>query len=191
MELTKEQVIDLLNNDVSFAVDFALWNNGSGIAALWPTVVGGQVPDYSDLKDYLVNGLQQRNEKVALLLDVPYINNVQNWTAGFDQYFQGNLNYMDPGNGYKSAWSGILQGIGAFFTSWGGSMNTNNSGQPQLTPQQQAALDEQKRKEEEEKRKQTITLVAIIGGAFILITTAIILTVTLGGKSKPKPKPAA
>lgn len=192
MEYTREQIVDKLNNDIDFAVDFALWNNGQAIIDKWATVVGTPNPSYADLKNYIVQGLQTRNQKVADLLSVAYIPNINNWTAGFGDYFNGNLNYMDPGNGYKSAWSGLLQGVGAFFTAWGGSMNSSSStGQPQLTPQQQAALDEQKRKEEEEKRKQTITLVAIIGGSLILITTAIILTVTLGGKSKPKTKPAA
>jgi hypothetical protein len=197
VEMTRDQVIDLLNTSTDFAIDFILWNNPDELYAMYESITHQPIPSDQDLKDYLIKGIDDRNESVIQMLNIPYISNVSNWTAGFDSYFLGDMNFMDPNNGPTQRsinWGNFLGAIGAIGTALGSAINTNNLPPPvPLTPEQQLAAAEaaakaQKEKEAAERTSKIITW-SIIGGIVLLL--GILATVFLSGDNKePVKKPA-
>ena len=93
--LTSEQIIDLLNSDFEFGVNFIIDNNPSSVES---NISGlsmplPQNPSNLQLREVLDTLLQDGENESAVsqfteIISVPYIDDAANYTGGFAQYLQ-------------------------------------------------------------------------------------------------------
>lgn len=188
MEMTRDQIIQLLNSDINFATEFALENNYNEIAAMYESITHNPVPDEEQLKDYIIRAVETRDPLGQQIMNVSYINDAPNWTAGFGDYFTGNMNFTDPNNpNERSIWGAVLSGVGAFATAWGASMAP--PGTSTQTQQQIAAEAERRRREQEEadRKRRNRTIGWVVGIAAAVVIGVLIAVFSGGSKKKPAP----
>jgi hypothetical protein len=198
VEMTRDQVIELLNTDINFAIEFILWNNPDELYAMYESITHKPLPSDQDLKDYLIQGIENRDQNVIQIISIPYISNAPNWTAGFDSYFKGDMNFMDPNNGPSKAinWGNFLGTIGAITSALGGAIDANNQPPvPPLTPEQQLAAEQAKaeadRKKAADERKSKIITWSVIGGFIILLATLAVIYFSANKEEEKQAKKAA
>ena len=95
--LTSEQIIDLLNSDFEFGVNFIIDNNPSSVES---NISGlsmplPQNPSNLQLREVLDSLLQDGENENAVsqfteIISVPYIDDAANYTGGFAQYLADN-----------------------------------------------------------------------------------------------------
>jgi len=127
--LTNQQIVDLLNNDTEFGINFIIDNNPnaveSNISAL--SLPLPQNPSNLQLKevidDLIDSSVENQNaqQDVEYILQVPYVDTTNNYTGGFSSYISANMPPSAPnqkvGLAIVSAISGIFQGVANLITS--------------------------------------------------------------------------
>lgn len=96
--LTSQEIIDLLNSDFEFGVNFIIDNNPSAvennISSL--SIPLPQNPSNLQIREVLDSLLQDGENPEAInqfqeILTVPYIDNAPNYTAGFSDYIESKM----------------------------------------------------------------------------------------------------
>jgi len=128
--MTSQQIIDLLNSDMEFAINFIIDNNPeavesqiSGLSIPLP-----QNPSNLQMREVIDSLLQdgtneQAPEQIAEILDVQYLDTAPNYTGGFGTYFSENMPPSPSGTSkaglvVTQAISGILQAVGSVWTAY-------------------------------------------------------------------------
>lgn len=120
--LTSNQIIELLNNDLEFGINFIIDNNPSAVESNISSLSIPLPQNPSNLQlrevvDTLMQDGQNENAvgQITEILDVPYIDTAPNYTGGFAQYIADNMppapNNASQGLMITQAISGILQGV--------------------------------------------------------------------------------
>ena len=96
--LTSQEIIDLLNSDFEFAVNFIIDNNPSAVESNISSlsIPLPQNPSNLQIREVLDSLLQDGEdpnavEKFTEILSVPYIDTAPNYTAGFGQYIESKM----------------------------------------------------------------------------------------------------
>ena len=118
--LTNQQIVDLLNSDTEFGINFIIDNNPSavesGISAL--SLPLPQNPSNLNLRevvdDLIETSPQNENaeQNVREILSVPYIDTTNNYTGGFGTYISAN---MPPPQANQKTGLSVLGAIGSIF----------------------------------------------------------------------------
>ena len=127
--MTSQEIIDLLNSDMEFAINFIIDNNPeavesqiSGLSIPLP-----QNPSNLQMREVIDSLLQdgtneQAPDQIAEILDVEYIDTAPNYTGGFASYFSQMMPPSPTGKGaglvVTRAISGILQAVGSVWTAY-------------------------------------------------------------------------
>ena len=127
--MTSQEIIDLLNSDMEFAINFIIDNNPeavesqiSGLSIPLP-----QNPSNLQMREVIDSLLQdgtneQAPDQIAEILDVEYIDTAPNYTGGFASYFSQMMPPSPTGKGagivITQAISGILQAVGSVWTAY-------------------------------------------------------------------------
>ena len=127
--LTSQEIIDLLNSDVEFGINFIIDNNPSAVESNISSLSIPLPQNPSNLQmreviDTLMQDSEDDNavEKIREILEVPYIDNATNYTAGFVVYIQSQMPPA-PVNASStpmivSAISGLLSGVANIWTAY-------------------------------------------------------------------------
>ena len=127
--LTNQQIVDLLNNDTEFGINFIIDNNPSAvesnISAL--SLPLPQNPSNLQLKevidDLIDSSVENQNaqQDIEYILSVPYEDTTNNYTGGFSSYISSQMPPSAPNQkvalAIVSAISGIFQGVANLITS--------------------------------------------------------------------------
>ena len=96
--LTSQEIIDLLNSDFEFAVNFIIDNNPSAVESNISSlsIPLPQNPSNLQLREVIDSLLQDGQddnavEKITEILNVPYIDTSTNYTADFSSYLQSQM----------------------------------------------------------------------------------------------------
>ena len=96
--LTSQEIIDLINSDFEFAVNFIIDNNPSAVESNISSlsIPLPQNPSNLQIREVLDSLLQDGEdpnavEKFTEILSVPYIDTAPNYTAGFGQYIESKM----------------------------------------------------------------------------------------------------
>jgi len=127
--MTSQEIIDLLNSDMEFAINFIIDNNPeavesqiSGLSIPLP-----QNPSNLQMREVIDSLLQdgtneQAPDQIAEILDVEYLDTAPNYTGGFASYFTQMMPPSPTGKGagiiVTQAISGILQAVGSVWTAY-------------------------------------------------------------------------
>lgn len=182
--MEKREILQRLNTDLNFAVQFMIDNNPNEIASRYETIMGKRANSKTQLYDDIIQLISQRNPKGFEITSVPYINGVSNYTGGLEADIMNTAPNFSSGQQNKAInWGNVFTTIGAIGTALGGTMTAQNSGS-QYDPYalQRQMEEERRRQEEEEKRKRRTTAVVLISVG-LLITGLIIFFAF--GKKKP------
>jgi len=118
--LTSQEIINLLNSDFEFAVNFIIDNNPSAVESNISSLSIPLPQNPSNLQmreviDSLLQDGQDPNavEKVGEILHVPYIDTAKNYTAGFGSYLQSQMPVTPDGMSQSAtlAIMGAISGI--------------------------------------------------------------------------------
>jgi hypothetical protein len=178
--LTDEEIIDNLNKDSNFGIQFIIQNQ--------PNLVIDRLKEAGyDKADTPVRAYElltdlykvDRDKVLTLLNNIPYNNEAENYTGGFDSVFVNVQPRTTEEGGIN--WGGVLSGIGGLFTGvgsvLGGSTMTTTQQQQQLLFQQQ-----QQREFERQRRQRNAVTIGVI--AFVVL----IVIVLMYSKSKTQSK---
>ena len=118
--LTNQQIVDLLNNDTEFGINFIIDNNPSAvesnISAL--SLPLPQNPSNLQLKevidDLVDSSVENQNaqQDIEYILSVPYDDTTNNYTGGFASYLSAN---MPPPPANASVVLSIVTAVGSIF----------------------------------------------------------------------------
>ena len=143
--LTSQEIIDLLNSDFEFAVNFIIDNNPSAVesnlSAL--SIPLPQNPSNLQLREAVDSILQNGQDPDAVskfeeVISVPYIDNTPNYTAGFSSYFASKMPPAPNNASVTLAVIGAVSGLlGVAGSVW------NSYKQEDLAELQQEMLNEQ------------------------------------------------
>jgi len=113
--LTSQEIIDLLNSDFEFSVNFIIDNNPSAVESNISSlsIPLPQNPSNLQMREVIDSLLQDGGDpnavnKIQEILQVPYIDNAPNYTAGFAEYLQ---NRMPPGASNESVTLAVIGAI--------------------------------------------------------------------------------
>ena len=127
--LTNQQIVDLLNNDTEFGINFIIDNNPSAVesnisALSLPLPQNPSNLQLKEVVDDLINSSvenQNAQQDIEYILSVPYVDTTNNYTGGFASYISANMPPSAPnqkvGLDIVSAISGIFQGVANLITS--------------------------------------------------------------------------
>jgi len=118
--LTNQQIVDLLNNDTEFGINFIIDNNPSAvesnISAL--SLPLPQNPSNLQLKevidDLIDSSVENQNaqQDIEFILQVPYEDTTNNYTGGFSSYISSK---MPPPPANASVVLSIVTAVGSIF----------------------------------------------------------------------------
>ena len=127
--MTSQQIIDLLNTDGEFGINFIIDNNPeaveSNISSL--SIALPQNPSNLQMREVVDTLMQdgeneQAPEQIAEILDAPYIDTATNYTGGFASYFQSQMPPSSPnasgGIIVAQVVSNILGAVGNVWSSY-------------------------------------------------------------------------
>ena len=116
--LTSQEIIDLLNSDFEFSVNFIIDNNPSAVESNISSlsIPLPQNPSNLQMREVIDSLLQDGQdpdavEKVTEILNVPYIDNATNYTAGFGAYLQSQMPPAPANASVTLAVIGALAGV--------------------------------------------------------------------------------
>jgi hypothetical protein len=127
--LTSVQIIDLLQNDFEFAVNFIIDNNPSAVESNISSlsIPLPQNPSNLQIREVIDTLLQDGTNDKAVsqfqeILTVPYLDNAPNYTGGFGNYLSSNMppapNNASVGASVMGAISGIIQVAGNIWSGY-------------------------------------------------------------------------
>ena len=120
--LTSQEIINLLNSDVEFGINFIIDNNPSAVESNISSlsIPLPQNPSNLQMRE-VIDALMQDGEdpdavdKIGEILQVPYIDNAPNYTAGFGTYLESKMppapSGASVGVAVVTAISGVLSGV--------------------------------------------------------------------------------
>lgn len=124
--MNSNQIVDKLNNDLDFAINFIIDNNPQEVEANITSlsIPLSQNPSNLQLKEVISELLQESSndkavEQINYIISVPYLNNATNYTGGFESYFQSQLPPDPTGRESGGAEVIIAQAIGSIFDNVG------------------------------------------------------------------------
>ena len=145
--LTSQEIIDLLNSDFEFGVNFIIDNNPSAVESNISSlsIPLPQNPSNLQLREVIDSLLQDGEdpnavEKITEILSVPYLDDTQNYTAGFINYLGDRMPPSPSNASVTVAVIGAITGIvGVVGNIWGGSQQLSAQElQAQMIADQQA-----------------------------------------------------
>lgn len=150
--LTSQEIIDLLNSDFEFGVNFIIDNNPSGVESNISSlsIPLPQNPSNLQLREVIDTLLQDGDdpnavEKVKEILEVPYIDTTTNYTAGFSGYLRAQ---MPPSAANESVSAMVISGISGILntagTIWAGYKQEDIAEIQQQMQQDQIAFELEK-----------------------------------------------
>ena len=126
--LTSQEIIDLLNSDFEFGVNFIIDNNPSGVESNISSlsIPLPQNPSNLQLREVIDTLLQDGDdpnavEKVKEILEVPYLDTTANYTAGFGNYLRAQ---MPPSAANESVSAMVVNGISNILNTAGNIWNS-------------------------------------------------------------------
>ena len=126
--LTSQEIIDLLNSDFEFGVNFIIDNNPSGVESNISSlsIPLPQNPSNLQLREVIDTLLQDGDdpnavEKVKEILEVPYLDTTANYTAGFGNYLRAQ---MPPSSANESVSAMVVNGISNIVNTAGNIWNS-------------------------------------------------------------------
>lgn len=143
--MTSQEIIDLLNSDFEFGVNFIIDNNPSAVESNISSlsIPLPQNPSNLQLREVIDSLLQDGENQNAVqqiqeILTVPYLDNAPNYTAGFSQYLGDRMPPAPNNASVTVAVIGAIAGlVGVAGNIWSGSQ------QKDLAEIQQEMMQEQ------------------------------------------------
>ena len=127
--LTNQQIVDLLNDDVEFGINFIIDNNPSAVesnisALSLPLPQNPSVLQLREVIDQLIEtspDFPDAQDNIEFILSVPYDDTANNYTGGFASYFSSIMPPPQPNQStllsVVGALGGIFQGVANLITS--------------------------------------------------------------------------
>ena len=178
--LTSQQIIDLLNSDFEFAVNFIIDNNPSAVESNISSlsIPLPQNPSNLQMREVIDTLLQDGTNDKAVsqfqeILTVPYLDDAPNYTGGFASYIQANT---PPAPNNASVTLAVLGVVGGLVTA-AGNIWSGYKQEDMLEIQQQMQQDQiQFELDKIEKTKilgipQTVFIAVIV---FVMFTVLIV-----------------
>lgn len=186
MSQVNPMVLDQLQSDPNFAVDFIVDNNPEEVLARLSGLNLLPVPPQEATKQVLKNSIRGISDEETLgeVLDVPYVNEASNYTGGYEQA-------LTPAVGQKAAGAGVtvvngIMNVGnsvlQFLTQRQATMQTEL--QADITSEQlfaqQAMQEEQLAFEREQAEKNRVlgiplnAFIAVVGSAAAIVVIALL-----------------
>jgi len=121
--LTSQEIIELLNSDFEFGVNFIIDNNPAGVESNISSlsIPLPQNPSNLQLREVIDTLLQNGDDpdavsKVTEILQVNYLDTTANYTAGFSDYFRAK---MPPAAANESVSAMVVSAIGGILNTAG------------------------------------------------------------------------
>tara|TARA_R110002020_G_scaffold34473_2_gene104807 strand:+ start:22 stop:609 length:588 start_codon:yes stop_codon:yes gene_type:complete len=127
--LTNQQIVDLLNDDVEFGINFIIDNNPSAVesnisALSLPLPQNPSVLQLREVIDELIETSPENEnaqDDIEFILFVPYIDTANNYTGGFASYLSSISPPPQPNQkvilAIASALGGVFQGVASLISS--------------------------------------------------------------------------
>ena len=185
--LTNQQIVDLLNNDVEFGINFRIDNNPSAVesnisALNLPLPQNPSVLQLREVIDELIETSPENEnaqDDIEFILAVPYIDTTNNYTGGFASYFSS---ISPPPKPNQKVWLSVVNALGGIFQGVSNLITSKRDLERQEIQQQ---MQQDQIKFELEKIERTRVL-GIPQAVFIAVLGFLMFMVLILFLTKPK-----